>query len=127
MPTEPQNHKEAAIAFLQMIAAGKIKDAYSTYVAPDFRHHNAYFKGDADSLKAGMEESAAKNPNKTLDCKQIMQDGDLVTILSHVKQNPEDRGAALVHIFRFKDGLIAELWDVGQAIPEENPNENGMF
>jgi predicted SnoaL-like aldol condensation-catalyzing enzyme len=24
-------------------------------------------------------------------------------------------------------GKIIELWDVGQAIPAESPNENGMF
>ena len=26
-----------------------------------------------------------------------------------------------------RNGKIAELWDVGQAIPAESPNENGML
>jgi predicted SnoaL-like aldol condensation-catalyzing enzyme len=34
---------------------------------------------------------------------------------------------ALVHIFRFEGNLIAELWDIGQAAPENSPNEYGMF
>ncbi|WP_276352987.1 hypothetical protein [Cohnella caldifontis] len=25
------------------------------------------------------------------------------------------------------DGLIVELWDLGQSIPESSVNENGMF
>lgn len=39
---------------------------------------------------------------------------------------PEFRGA-VVHVFRFQGNLIAELWDVGQAVPENSPNEYGMF
>jgi hypothetical protein len=31
---------------------------------PDFRHHNPYFRGDAESLMAAMEENARKNPDK---------------------------------------------------------------
>jgi hypothetical protein len=32
-----------------------------------------------------------------------------------------------VHIFRFQNDLIAELWDIGQAVPENSPNQFGMF
>jgi hypothetical protein len=28
---------------------------------------------------------------------------------------------------RFENGRIAELWDVGQEIPQDLPNEFGMF
>jgi predicted SnoaL-like aldol condensation-catalyzing enzyme len=40
---------------------------------------------------------------------------------------PGDSGIAVVHIFRFQGNNIAELWDIGQAMPENSPNENGMF
>jgi predicted SnoaL-like aldol condensation-catalyzing enzyme len=46
---------------------------------------------------------------------------------SHVRQNPDDPGAALVHIFRFEGDRIVELWDIAQAIPADSPNKNGMF
>jgi predicted SnoaL-like aldol condensation-catalyzing enzyme len=36
-------------------------------------------------------------------------------------------GGAVVHIFRFEGGLIVELWDVGQDVPEQSVSENGMF
>jgi predicted SnoaL-like aldol condensation-catalyzing enzyme len=121
------NKKDIAASFLQLAASGKIREAYDKYVHPDFRHHNAYFKGDRESLKAAMEEAQKKNPNKALDIKMALEDGDHVAVLSHVKQNPQDRGAAVVHIFRFDGNQVVEMWDLGQPIPENMPNENGMF
>jgi predicted SnoaL-like aldol condensation-catalyzing enzyme len=44
-----------------------------------------------------------------------------------VRQKPDERGVTVVHIFRFDGGKIAELWDLGQPVPETSPNENGMF
>jgi hypothetical protein len=39
----------------------------------------------------------------------------------------DDRGAALVHVFRFEGDRIAELWDIGQPVPEHSVNAAGMF
>jgi predicted SnoaL-like aldol condensation-catalyzing enzyme len=119
--------KEKAVSFLQLVASGKVREAYQTYIGPEFRHHNPYFRGDADSLMLAMEENAAVNPNKTLEVKLAIQEKDTVAVHSHVKQNPEDFGGAVVHIFRFQGSQIVELWDIGQPIPEESPNENGIF
>ena len=56
-----------------------------------------------------MEENAAKNPDKLLDVKLALQDGNHVAVPPHVRQNARDRGAAVVHIFRFEDERIVEL------------------
>lgn len=119
--------KEKAVSFLQHVASGKVREAYESFIGVDFCHHNPYFIGDADSLMRGMEESAASSPNKVLEVKRTIQEGDTVVVHSHVKQNPTDLGGAVVHIFRFQADRIVELWDVGQPVPEESPNENGMF
>src|SRR5262249_14927574 len=42
--------KAAATAFLRMAAEGRVREAYERYIAPTFRHHNVYFKGDRESL-----------------------------------------------------------------------------
>ena len=120
-------NKDTAISFLKLAASGKVCDAYSKFVAPGFRHHNPFFEGSAEALMAGMEENARQNPNKSLEVKRAIAEGDLVAVHSQVRQNPDDLGGSVVHIFRFENGLIVELWDVGQPIPKESPNQYGMF
>jgi len=122
-----QSRKEAAIEFLTLVASGDVREAYQQYVGKGFRHHNPYFRGDAASLMEAMEQNAAKNPNKEFEVQRALQDGDHVAVLSRVRQTPGDRGGAVVHIFRFEGDRIVEFWDIGQAVPESNVNENGMF
>lgn len=119
--------KEKAMAFLKLASSGKVREAFQNYLGHDFTHHNPYFRGDADSLMLAMEESSAANPHKIFEVKLAIQEGENVAVHSHVKQNPDDLGGAVVHIFRFQDNKIVELWDIGQPIPEDSPNENGMF
>lgn len=119
--------KDKAVSFLQLVASGKVDEAYNNYIGPGFCHHNPYFRGDADSLMLAMKENAVQNPDKTLEVKHVIGEGEMVAVHSHVKQHSEDLGAAVVHIFRFHDDRIVELWDLGQAVQENSPNENGMF
>jgi predicted SnoaL-like aldol condensation-catalyzing enzyme len=119
--------RDAALEFMSLVAAGKVQEAYDRHVSRNFRHHNPHFRGDAQSLRTAMAENAAKNPDKKLDVQFALEDGDRVAVFSRIRQNPSDRGGAAVHIFRFEDGRIAELWDVGQAVPAGGVNENGMF
>ena len=121
------NNKHIAVSFLEMAASGKASEAYSKFVASDFRHHNPFFEGTAKALQAGMEENARQNPNKVFEVKRVIAEGDLVVTHSHVRQKPEDPGAAVVHIFRFENGKIVELWDLGQPIQDTSVNKNGMF
>lgn len=119
--------REKAVSFLQLVASGKVREAYQSYIGPDFFHHNPFFPGDAESLMLAMEENAAKNPHKMLEVKHAIEEKEIVAVHSHVKQNPDDLGGGVVHIFRFQDDQIVELWDVGQSIPENSPNKNGMI
>lgn len=119
--------KERAVTFLRLAASGRVDEAYADHVGPGFLHHNPYFRGDAASLKAAMAENASQNPRKTLEVKRALEDGDLVAVHSHVRPKPEDPGAAVVHLFRFENGRIVELWDIGTPVMDEGPNENGMF
>ncbi len=122
-----QSHKEAAIDFLTLVASGKVREAYQRHVGPGFRHHNPFFRGDAASLMEGMEQNAIKNPNKVLEVQRALEDGQEVAVFSRIRQEPGDLGGAVVHIFRFDDDRIVEFWDIGQAVPENSVNENGMF
>jgi predicted SnoaL-like aldol condensation-catalyzing enzyme len=78
--------KERGVSFLQLAASGSVREAFQSHVGPDFFHHNPYFRGDADSLLAAMEENAAENPDKTFEVKRVIEEGDTVAVHSHVKQ-----------------------------------------
>ena len=121
------SNKNAAVSFLKMAASGKVQEAYAKFVGEGFQHHNPFFEGSAESLQAGMEENSLQNPDKVLDVKRVIADGEFVVVHSHVQQKPGERGAAVVHIFRFENDHIVELWDLGQPVPEESPNQFGMF
>jgi uncharacterized protein YndB with AHSA1/START domain/predicted SnoaL-like aldol condensation-catalyzing enzyme len=125
--TEGPSRRDTAVSFLRLVAAGQVRDAYDRCVGANFRHHNAYFRGDRESLMRAMEENAAKSPGKVLDVKNALEDGNHAVVHSHIRQHAQDRGGAAVHIFRFENDRIAELWDVGQPIPSDSPNEYGMF
>jgi predicted SnoaL-like aldol condensation-catalyzing enzyme len=121
------SRKEAAISFLRLASSGKVKEAYQAYIAANFRHHNPYFQGTAEALRAAMAENSAQNPDKAIEVQRTLEDGDLVAVHALVRLKPGDLGVATVHIFRFEDDRIVELWDVGQTVPEKSVNENGMF
>jgi predicted SnoaL-like aldol condensation-catalyzing enzyme len=119
--------KEIAITFLKLAASGKLDEAYDNYIAPTFRHHNAYFAGDAESLKTGMAEAHKQFPSTTLEVQHAWEDGDLVAVHSRVSHGPDQPDISVVHMFRFEDDRIAELWDVGMEAPKDSPNKNGLF
>jgi predicted SnoaL-like aldol condensation-catalyzing enzyme len=120
-------NKDVAVSFLKMASSGDVREAYSKFVGPNFKHHNPFFEGSAEALMTGMEENARDNPDKTLDVKLAIAEGDLVAVHSHVRLKPDQRGGAVVHLFRFEEDRIVELWDLGQELPEHSPNQYGMF
>ena len=120
--------KESAVAFLQMAATGDVRAAYDKFIAPDFIHHNAHFKGDRESLMTAMEQAHRATPNKSLEVRKVFEDGEHVITYSRVvRKDPAAAEIAVVHMFRFAGDRVAELWDVGAELPQDSPNENGAF
>jgi predicted SnoaL-like aldol condensation-catalyzing enzyme len=125
--TNQKTHKDAAVSFLQMTAAGQVEQAFERYTAPQFRHHNPHFAGDAASIKAGMLENAARFPDMAFEVQRAIADGDLVAVHSRARMQPGAPDIAIAHILRFEGERIVEMWDIGQVQPDPMPNEFGMF
>ncbi|AYN67653.1 nuclear transport factor 2 family protein [Euzebyella marina] len=119
------NRKEIAAEFLKSAGMGRVDEAYEKYVSHKFVHHNQYFKGSRNALLEAMKEAHLTHPNKSIDIKYSYEDGD--TVLTHSLVVKEDMDIAVVHIFRFESDKIVELWDLGQVIEKDSPNENGLF
>lgn len=118
-------NKKKAETFLKMAGMGDVRAAYDRFVDGDFVHHNQYFKGDRESLLKAMEEAHRSSPNKSVEIKKTYEDDD--TVITHSLVRQENQDIAVVHIFRFAGEKIVELWDLGQLIDKDSPNENGLF
>ncbi|WP_207531931.1 nuclear transport factor 2 family protein [Desertivirga arenae] len=117
--------KETAISFLKLAGTGKVKEAFDLYVASSFIHHNQYFEGTREALQKAMEEAHRNSPNRSIDIKHSYVDHN--TVITHSLVVKHEMDIVVVHIFRFENNKIEELWDLGQAIEKNSPNENGLF
>jgi len=117
--------KEIAKSFLKLAGFGEVQNAFQKFVADNFIHHNQYFKGDRESLLMAMDDAHKTEPNVFIDIKHCYQDGE--TVITHTLVGKEDMNIAVVHIFRFENDKIVELWDLGQVIEKDAPNEHGAF
>jgi len=95
--------------------------------AESFVEHSPHISGGREGLFRLFEDRYKEFPKLSMSIKRSASEGDLVWLHLHVKRTPESRGAALMHIFRLKDGLIVEHWGVGQPVPENPKNNNTMF
>jgi predicted SnoaL-like aldol condensation-catalyzing enzyme len=122
-----RSNKDAAIDFMHLVSTGHVRQAFAQYVDKSFKHHNPFFAAGANALLSAMEDNAKQNPDKQFTVHHAIAEGNLVAIHGHVRHQPKEIGFALVHVLRFKDGKIVEMWDLGQAIPASSPNVDGMF
>ncbi|HXI60324.1 MAG TPA: nuclear transport factor 2 family protein [Polyangia bacterium] len=128
MTDQPTTSRKAtAVAFLRQAATGQAREAFRAYTSAGFRHHNPFFRADAESLARAMDENAAKNPDKTLEVERALEDRDLVAVHCRVRLRPDQPEVAVVHLFRFEGDVIVELWDIAQPAPKDMVNERGMF
>jgi predicted SnoaL-like aldol condensation-catalyzing enzyme len=126
---KPRNSNEAAVIGLLDMAFNqkRYQEAFARYVGPYYRQHNPTVADGKEALLASMAEFMPKVPGLRYHFKHLYSDGDRVIVHSHVQMSPEDRGIAVVDIFRLEKGLIVEHWDVVQPMPEKPLNDNGMF
>ncbi len=118
-------NKEIAILFLKTVGMGAVDKGFSAFVSADFIHHNQYFKGDRQSLIDAMKQDHQNNPNRAIRPQQVLADKDKIVVHSLVEK--VDMQIAVVHIFRFSEDKIVELWDLGQVIEKNSPNQHGLF
>ncbi|WP_156681207.1 nuclear transport factor 2 family protein [Sphingomonas profundi] len=104
-----------------------VRAAFEAYVAPEYRQHNPLAGDGRDAAIAMLEGFAAATPGLSMDVKRILVDGDIAAVHLHLRMSPDDRGMAVVDLFRVKGGRIVEHWDVVQPVPAESGNDNSMF
>jgi predicted SnoaL-like aldol condensation-catalyzing enzyme len=74
---------------------------------------------------SAMSDAHQKNPNKSIKIKYTYEGGS--TVITHSLVTKEQFQMAVVHVFRFENSKIVELWYLGQVIDISSSNSKGMF
>jgi predicted SnoaL-like aldol condensation-catalyzing enzyme len=125
--TSVNDRKQGALYFLELVIAGNIDDAYRKLVSIEGKHHNPFFLAGFPALREAMKENHVQFPIKQFKVRNVIGDGDLVAVHSHIVPREGETGMAVVHVFRFQGDKIVEIWDIGQPVPADSPNKDGMF
>lgn len=123
--SDPEQNKQTVRAFVRLAFGDRQPaDAVAKYVGATYINHNPNAVDGTDSFIAFIN----RFPQLTFDIKRLIAEGDHVMVHSLMRMSDDDRGRAVVDIFRFDaDGRIVEHWDVQQEIPEQSANHNTMF
>lgn len=126
---KPRNKAEQTVVGLLDTAFNQKKpeEAWKRYGGPYYKQHNPTAPDGKEAIIALLNGWLPTVPGLRYDIKRIVSHGDLVVVHSHVTTGPQDRGNAVVDIFRLEKGKVVEHWDVGMPVPEKAMNDNGMF
>jgi predicted SnoaL-like aldol condensation-catalyzing enzyme len=117
--------KKVATTYFTTLSQDRDASAFDRYVAEPYYQHNPQLPNGIAPAKA-LFDQFLQNPYFDVSIKRVVADGDLVAIHSHYHL-ANDRGLAIVDIFRVVKGKVVEHWDVIQAVPETAANDNTMF
>lgn len=122
--TIADRNKELAVRGFAEFAAGNI-EVLRTLLREDFVEHSP---GNPSGRDAFIEFIAtAPVAGSELDLKRVIADDEYVVMHYRMVTPEDERGVAVVDIWRFVDGQIAEHWDVLQPVPDASETPHGML
>ena len=108
----------------------RLVEAFREWVHPDYIQHDPNSATGRDGTIAALDAHMKRNPRMSHDVKRVIYGEDgLVAVHYHFRREPEDRGLAVIDIFRIENGYLVEHWDIMQPVPDPATakNQNGMF
>jgi predicted SnoaL-like aldol condensation-catalyzing enzyme len=106
---------------------GRDLTAVDRHAGEPYIQHNP---GQPNGVAGAREQFAsafAGAPDLSITVKRVIAEGDLVAFHHHFKLAADDPGAAVIDIFRVRDGKVVEHWDVIQPVAAASANDNTMF
>jgi len=127
--TQEARNKANALAFYDLaFNQHKLQEAVSKYVGKTYIQHNPTVADGGQAFIDAFAPFLKENPGSRAAVKRIAAEGDLVFMHVFSQTSAQDRGEAVVDIFRFdRNGKIVEHWDVIQAVPEKTVSGHSVF
>ncbi|MEV4713975.1 nuclear transport factor 2 family protein [Micromonospora sp. NPDC049374] len=122
--TAAHNNKDLVLRGFAEFAAGNI-EVLRTLLREDFIEHSPDNPSGRDAFVEFI--ATASVARAELDLKRIVADDEYVVVHYHMHTPEDERGTAVVDIWRLVDGQIVEHWDVVQCVPDPSRIPNGMF
>ena len=122
-----QNKKIVVDFYEGVFQKHQVKAYADRYIGDQYIQHNPHVPDGKAPFVDYFTGHFKENPEAKSVIKRAVAEGDLVFLHVHSTQNAQDRGVAIVDIFRVENGKIVEHWDVQQAVPEQAANSNTMF
>lgn len=126
---QTERNKANALAFYELaFNQHKVQEAADRYIGKTYLQHNPTVADGAQAFVDAFIPFLKENPQSRAEIKRVVAEGDLVVLHVFSRTSPQDKGEAVVDIFRFdENGKIVEHWDVIQPVPEKSVSGRGMF
>jgi predicted SnoaL-like aldol condensation-catalyzing enzyme len=126
-PTDTAASKRVASALFDEVTAGRDLTAFDRYAADPLYEHNPRSANGIAAAKELFTSTFATKPAFRARVKRVIAEGEHVAFHHHATFTPDDRGLAVIDIFRVRNGKVVEHWDVVQPVPATSANTNTMF
>ncbi|WP_433433675.1 nuclear transport factor 2 family protein [Nonomuraea sp. CA-141351] len=117
-------NKELVLRGFKEFAAGNI-EILRTLIREDFIEHSPGNPSGRDAFIEFIANSPVAGSR--LGLKRVVAEDDHVVLHYHMTPAGDERGLAVVDVWRLVDGQIVEHWDVVQPVPAPAEIPNGMF
>ncbi|PSJ52711.1 nuclear transport factor 2 family protein [Pseudaminobacter soli (ex Li et al. 2025)] len=126
MTTKLDAHKTLVADFYAKVWNAKNLGALADFVADDYIQHNPHVGNGRAALGAFLGPMFKAVPEGHFTIARLIADDDLVVAHTLFQANADDRGTAVVDVYRIANGRLVEHWDVKEAVPETSSNGNPM-
>ena len=122
--TETERNRQLALDGFAEFARGNTAVLH-TLLREDFVEHSPGNPSGRDAFIAHITKAPVARAR--LELKRTIAEGPYVVMHYLMIEPGQERGTAVVDIWRLEDGQIVEHWDVVQPVPDPGSVPNGML
>jgi predicted SnoaL-like aldol condensation-catalyzing enzyme len=119
--TLTEQNKQIVMRLFALALQGDVEGALDL-VADNYVEHSPVIPAGKEGLAEFLRELAGREPTPQVTLHHVIADHEHVVVHYQSTNGPDGDGSAVADVFRLRDGVIAEHWDVVQALPESTPD-----